>query len=157
MTDNAQVGSSDGVVCLKLAPVAVLNENLLRGIQDAGFSFEGPTALPRHVINACGSGRDVIVQGLQYEPTRYASLAIAVLHQIVPFNPNGQAIVVAPSHGAAKKIEKVILEVGKDMGITCAGGKSREKLETGVQVVVGPLGVLRCKVCWTETGFAQTA
>ncbi|CAF1192819.1 unnamed protein product, partial [Didymodactylos carnosus] len=121
-----------------------LREPLLRGIY--GYGFERPSAIQQRAIKPFISGRDVIAQA-QSGTGKTAAVVISILQQIDLDLKECQALILTPARELSQQTQKVILELGDHMNVTChacvGGTKVRDdlkRLEQGVQIVVGSPG-----------------
>ncbi|KAM9852157.1 eukaryotic initiation factor 4A-I-like [Aulostomus maculatus] len=122
-----------------------LHGALLRGIY--GYGLEKPSLIQQKAIVPCIKGYDVIAQS-QSGTGKTAAFAIAILQKINLRHRATQALIVAPTRELAQQIQRVVLDLGDYMGVTCyacTGGTSihrevqRLRNETP-QIVVGTPG-----------------
>ena len=121
-----------------------LREELLRGI--FAYGFEKPSAIQQRAIMPVLKGHDVIAQA-QSGTGKTATFSISILQQLDISLKQCQALLLAPTHELALKIQKVVVALGDFMKVdchACIGGTSVRddiaKLESGCHVVVGTPG-----------------
>ncbi|MDC7125634.1 MAG: DEAD/DEAH box helicase [Spirochaetales bacterium] len=124
-----------------------LHEDLLRGIQDAGFSEAMPAQ--ERTFNAVFSGKDVTVQS-QTGTGKTAAFLISI-YQLFKTDAveNKKALIVVPTRELAVQIEEEADVIGQYLDyktVSIYGGvgykKQLEKLEKGADLIVGTPGRL---------------
>lgn len=128
-----------------------LNNDLLRGV--FAYGFERPSAIQQRAIAPCIQGHDVIAQA-QSGTGKTATFSIAVLQNIDTTIPVCQALILAPTRELAQQIQKVVLALGDHLKVKCHAcvggtnvGADLNRLEEGVQVVVGTPGRVYDMIC----------
>ena len=141
-----------------------LEKNLLKGIEDAGFTDLMP--VQEETLKSSLSGKDVCVQS-QTGTGKTAAFLITIFqhHQDIKWANNKKALIITPTRELAVQIEKDAKLLGGSLHLIIGsfyggvGYKRQEKLlKDGVEVIIGTPGRLldfnsKGKINFKEIGF----
>ncbi|KAJ8901389.1 hypothetical protein NDN08_007235 [Rhodosorus marinus] len=93
-----------------------LNDELLRGIY--AYGFEKPSAIQQRAIVPLIDRKDTIAQA-QSGMGKTATFVIGVLQNVDVSQKKVQALILAPTRELAQQIQKVVVDIGSFLNLTC--------------------------------------